>query len=360
MMLADMGADVLRVDHPESGGRPQSPNPRLELVNRGRRSAIVDLKHPDGRDLILELVSGVDALFEGFRPGVVERLGVGPDECLSRNPSIVYARATGWGQTGPLADVAGHDINYIALAGALEPIGLSDHPPIPPLNLVGDYGGGGAMLAFGIVCGLLEVQRSKQGQIIDAAMMDGASLLMTMIHGRREMGVWKETRGTNYLDGGAPFYSAYETLDGKYISIGSIEDEFYATFVAALGLDISDLPPQWDRSSWPATKARIAEIIRTKTRREWEERMGSRDVCFAPVLALGELADHPHHQERGSFVDIDGIKQPAPMPRFSRTVPEVSRPPAMPGEHTCEALLDWGIEPERVDRLIAAGAVIEG
>lgn len=216
------------------------------------------------------------------------------------------------------------------------------------------------MLAFGIVCGLLEAQRSRKGQIIDAAMMDGASLLMTMIHGRREMGVWNEIRGTNYLDGGAPFYSAYETLDGKYISVGSIEEEFYSTFVAALGLEVSDLPPQWDRSSWPTTKARVADIVRTRTRLEWEERMGSRDVCFAPVLGLAEVADHPHHRERGSFVDIDGITQPAPMPRFSRTAPSVSRPPASPGENSREALLDWGIGRSRVDGLIASGAVIEG
>lgn len=359
MMLSDMGAEVIRVDRPGTGVRVQSPDPRLELVNRGRHSVIVDLKHPDGAEVVLRLVEQADAIFEGNRPGVAERLGIGPDPCLERNPGIIYARATGWGQTGPLAQIAGHDINYIALAGALEPIGVLDLPPVPPLNLVGDYGGGGMMLAFGIVCALLESQRSGLGQVIDAAMVDGASLLMIAIHGRMLMGSWISQRGSNYLDGGAPFYSTYETKDAKYVSIGCIEDKFYSPIVTALGLDEADLPAQWDRSAWPETKRLFGEIFRTRTRAEWEELLGSRDVCFAPVLSPSEVADHPHERARGAFVEIEGNDQPAPTPRFSRTPPVIAGPPSRPGEHTRTALTDWGFTREEVGALIEAQAIYQ-
>ena len=357
MMLSDMGADVLRVDRPGTGVRSQSPDPTLELVNRGRQSVVVDLKHPEGAGVVLRLVERADAIFEGYRPGVAERLGVGPDACLERNPAIVYARATGWGQTGPLSQVVGHDINYIALAGALEPIGLADRPPVPPLNLVGDYGGGGTILAFGIVCALLESQRSGQGQVIDAAMVDGASLLMTVIHGRMLMGTWTDQRGSNYLDGGAPFYSTYETKDGKYVSIGCIEGKFYAPMVAALGLREADLPAQWDRSAWPEIKRRFGEIFRTRTRKEWEEKMGSEDLCFAPVLSPGEASDHPHQRARNAFVEVAGVVQPAPTPRFSRTTAAIAGPPSRPGEHSRTALTDWGFSQDEVGALIEAQAV---
>jgi alpha-methylacyl-CoA racemase len=357
MMLSDMGANVLRVDRPGSGSRTQSPKPTLELVNRGRRSIVVDLKHPDGAEVVLRLVEQAHAVFEGYRPGVAERLGIGPDICLARNPSLVYARATGWGQTGPLAQVAGHDINYIALAGALEPIGVADLPPIPPLNLVGDYGGGGAMLAFGIVCALLEAQGSGRGQVIDAAMVDGASLLMIAIHGRRLMGAWTDQRGANYLDGGAPFYSTYETKDGKYVSVGCIEDKFYSAFIEAIGIDELDLPRQWDKSAWPATKQRLAAVFLTKTRAEWEEILDARDVCFAPVLGIGEVSRHSHHRARDSFVEVDGVVHPAPAPRFSRTPPAVAGPPSRPGEHTNAALADWGFTEDEIEALAAAETI---
>lgn len=357
MMLSDMGADVLRIDRPGTGGRPQAPDPRLELVNRGRRSVVVDLKHPDGPGVVLDLIETADAIFEGYRPGVAERLGIGPEACLERNPRLVYARATGWGQEGPLSSVAGHDINYIALAGALDAIGDPGRPPVPPLNLVGDYGGGGAMLAFGIVCALLEVRRSGRGQVLDAAMVDGASLMMTVIHGRQLMGAWVERRGSNYLDGGAPFYCTYETKDGKYMSVGAIEGKFYSTLVEALGLDEGQLPSRWDRSSWPETKRKFAAIFRTRTRDEWERALGSDELCCAPVLGLSEVADHPHHRARGSFVEVAGVRQPAPTPRFSRTPPEIGSPPPRPGEHSREALVDWGFPPSRIESLLDEGTL---
>ncbi len=356
MMLSDMGAEVLRVDRP-GRSQLQAPDPALELVNRGRRSIIVDLKQAQGAGVVLDLVAGADAVFEGYRPGVAERLGIGPNECLARNPRIVYARATGWGQTGPLAQKAGHDINYIALAGALAPIGVSDRPPVPPLNLVGDYGGGGTMLAFGIVCALLEVKGSGRGQVIDAAMVEGASLLMTAVHGRRLMGTWIDQREANFLDGGAPFYSAYETKDGKYVSIGSIEEKFYVALVAALGFSEAEFPHQWDRSQWLATKERFAAIFRTRTRAEWEHLLDAQDVCFAPVLDMGELAAQSHHVARESFVDVGGAIQPAPTPRFSRTPGAIAGPPSRPGEHSEEVLTDWGFATDEIESLIAGSVV---
>jgi alpha-methylacyl-CoA racemase len=358
MMLADMGADVLRIDRAQSvvGGDPA--NPPADVLNRGRRSVALDLKHPDGVETLLTLVESADALIEGFRPGVCERLGFGPEVCLARNPKLVFGRMTGWGQDGPYAQMAGHDINYIALAGALEPIGRAGQRPLPPLNLVGDFGGGGMLLAFGVVCALLEAQRSGEGQVVDAAMVDGAAVLMTMFHAFRAMGIWNDERGTNLLDTGAYFYEVYETADGKYVSIGSLEPQFYATLLDKLGLaDDPEMPRQHDRSQWPAMKERFAEIFRTKTRDEWCELLEGTDACFAPVLSMAEAPHHPHNEHRGTFVTRNGVVQPAPAPRFSRTPAEIQRPPAFPGQHTDEALVEWGFDPDRVAELRRAGAI---
>jgi alpha-methylacyl-CoA racemase len=357
MMLADMGAEVLRVDRAEdvSGGDPA--HPPADFNNRGRRSIGVDLKNPDGVAVVLDLVEQADALIEGFRPGVAERLGIGPDDCLARNPGIVYGRMTGWGQDGPLAGAAGHDINYIALAGALEPIGRRGEAPMPPLNLIGDYGGGGMLLAFGVVCGVLEARRSGQGQVVDAAMVDGAAVLMTMTHALRAMGVWNDERGTNLLDTGAHFYNVYETADGKYVAIGSIEPQFYAELLRLTGLEGEELPWQHDRQEWPALKDRLAAIFRTRTRDEWRDLMEGTDVCFAPVLSIPEAIEHPHNVDRGTFVEVAGIRQPGPAPRFSRTPPEVSSPPPHAGQHTDEVLAAAGFDPDRVAKLREAGAI---
>jgi alpha-methylacyl-CoA racemase len=357
MMLADMGAEVIRVDRAENvaGGDPD--NPPADLNNRGRRSIGVDLKNPDGVAVVLDLVERAHALIEGFRPGVAERLGIGPDECLARNPRLVYGRMTGWGQDGPLAGAAGHDINYIALAGALEPIGRRGEAPVPPLNLIGDYGGGGMLLAFGVVCGVLEAQRSGRGQVVDTAMVDGAAVLMTMTHALRAMGVWDDERGTNMLDTGAHFYDVYETADGKYVSIGSIEPQFYAELLRLTGLEGEDLPWQHDRAQWPALKERLAAIFKTKTRGDWCELMEGTDVCFAPVLTIPEAIEHPHNVDRGTFVEVAGIPQPGPAPRFSRTAPEISSPPPHAGQHTDEVLAEAGFDADRVAKLREAGAI---
>jgi alpha-methylacyl-CoA racemase len=357
MMLADMGADVVRVDRAGNvmGGDPA--NPPADVLNRGRRSVGVDLKHPDGVDTVLALVEQADALIEGFRPGVMERLGLGPDECLARNPRLVYGRMTGWGQDGPYAHTAGHDINYIALAGALDPIGRRGEAPVPPLNLIGDFGGGGMLLAYGVVCGILSARTTGQGQVVDAAMVDGAAVLTAMFHGFRAMGIWQDERGTNLLDTGAHFYDVYETADGRYVSIGSIEPQFYAELLRLTGLEGEELPWQHDRNAWPELKERLAGIFRSKTRDEWCELMEGTDVCFAPVLSLPEAPEHPHNVHRETFVDRDGVVQPAPAPRFSATPVEVQRPPAHAGQHTDEVLADWGLDDEHVAKLRAAGAV---
>ena len=358
MLLADMGADVIRVDRAGQvmGGDPESPP--ADVLNRGRRSIGLDLKNPEGVEALLSLVEQADILMEGFRPGVTERLGIGPDECLARNPKLVYGRMTGWGQEGPYAQAAGHDINYIALAGALDPIGRRGEAPVPPLNLVGDFGGGGMFLAFGMVCALLEAQRSGQGQVVDAAMVDGSAILTTMFHAFRAMGIWNDERGTNLLDTGAHFYDVYETSDGKYVSIGSIEPQFYAELLTLSGLgDDPELPHQHDREQWPALKDRLAEIFRTKTRDEWCEIMEHTDVCFAPVLSLGEAPSHPHNVERGTFVEENGVVQPAPAPRFSRTKAEIQRPPAHAGQHTDEVLAQFGFDDDRVAKLRELGAI---
>ncbi len=357
MLLADLGADVIRIDRAQAvnGGDPERPP--ADLLARGRRSVGVDLKNPDGVEVVLALVEQADALIEGFRPGVTERLGVGPDDCLARNPRLVYGRMTGWGQDGPYASTAGHDINYIALAGALDPIGRRGEAPVPPLNLVGDFGGGGLMLAFGLVAALLEAQRSGQGQVIDAAMVDGAASLMTMTHSFRAMGVWNDERGTNMLDTGAHYYDVYETADGKYVSIGSIEPQFYAELLRLTGLEGEELPWQQDRNEWPAMKERLAGIFRSKTRDEWCALMEGSDVCFAPVLTMAEAPEHPHNVHRGTFVDVAGITQPGPAPRFSRTPGEVRRPPAHAGQHTDEVLTEAGVDADRLAKLREAGAI---
>ena len=357
MMLSDMGAEVLRVDRAQSvqGGDPNQPS--LDFLARGRRSIGVDLKRPEGVDTVLRLIEKADALIEGFRPGVMERLGLGPDVCLARNPRLVYGRMTGWGQEGPLAQAAGHDINYIALAGALDSIGRRGQPPLPPLNLVGDFGGGGMLLAFGIACALVERARSGKGQVVDAAMVDGAAALMAIIHGAHQSGWWKEERGSNMLDTGAHFYEVYETRDGKYVSIGSIEPQFYQELLAKTGLAGEKLPGQMDRSAWAGMKQRLADIFKSKTRDEWCEIMEGSDVCFAPVLSLTETKHHPHIQARNTFVTVAGAPQPGPAPRFSRSRAEIRRPPPHAGQHTDEALADWGFPAAEIRKLRESKAI---
>ena len=358
MLLSDMGAEVLRVDRSQAvrGGDPSKPP--VDVLNRGRRSIGVDLKNPDGVQTVLKLVESADALIEGFRPGVAERLGIGPEDCAARNPKLVYGRMTGWGQEGPMAHAAGHDINYIALAGALEPIGRAGQPPLPPLNLVGDFGGGGMFLAFGVVCAILEAQRSGEGQVVDAAMVDGAATLMAMFHGFTAMGMWTDQRGTNLLDTGAHFYEVYETSDGKYVSIGSIEPQFYAELLRLTGLsDDPEFAGQHNRGNWPKLKERLGEVFRSKTRDEWTAIMEGTDVCFAPVLSIKEAPQHPHMAARKTFLDVNGLTQPAPAPRFSRTPGEIARPAAHPGQHTDEALAEWGFGADEIAKLRETGAV---
>jgi alpha-methylacyl-CoA racemase len=355
MMLADMGADVVRLERP-TGARGVDAVP-ANVLNRGRRSVGIDLKHPDAVELTLRLVEEADALIEGFRPGVAERLGIGPDACLARNPRLVYGRMTGWGQDGPYASMAGHDINYIALAGALAHFGRAGEPPVPPINMVGDFGGGGMLMAFGVVCALLEAKSSGQGQVVDAAMVDGSATLMAMIHGIHAMGLWDVERGRNIIDGGAHFYDAYETADGRYVSIGSIEPQFYAELLRITGLPAEDLPAQMDRSQWPALKERVAALFKQKTRAEWCELMEGTDVCFAPVLTLEEAPAHPHNVARKTFVEVAGVTQPAPAPRFSRTPGEIARPPSAPAADTDEALAGWGLSEAEIAKLRSAGAV---
>jgi alpha-methylacyl-CoA racemase len=352
MVLADLGAEVLRVDRP-AASRPAWPT----VLGRGRRSVAVDLKHPDGAGVVLDLVAAADALVEGFRPGVAERLGIGPDACLARNPRLVYGRVTGWGQEGPWRHAAGHDIDYIALAGALHPIGHAGGPPVPPLNLVGDFGGGGMLLALGVVAALLEAGRSGAGQVVDAAMVDGAALLTTQFHELLAAGLWTEERGANLLDGGAPFYGVYETADGRHLAVGALEPQFWAELLRRLGLDGGDLPAQPDRDGWPLLRERLAALFRTRTREEWCELLAGTDACVAPVLGFGEAPAHPHHRARGTFVDVGGVTQPAPAPRFSRTPCDPPTPAPRPGEHTDQALADWGLPPDRIARLRATAAI---
>ena len=357
MMLADMGADVVRIDRAASvrGGDPD--HPPASVNGRGRRSIGVDLKSDAGRELVLRLVEGADVVFEGFRPGVAERLGIGPDDCLARNPALVYGRMTGWGQDGPYAASAGHDINYIALAGVLAHMGRHDTGPVPPLNLVGDMGGGGMYLAYGIVCALLSAQRTGVGQVVDAAMVDGAASLMAFFYGMLHTGFSTPNRGENMLDTGAHFYDVYECSDGEYIALGSIEPQFYAEMVEKLGLDPEDFAAQHDRSRWPELKEKVAAVVATRTRDEWDAVLEGTDVCYAPVLAVSEAVEHPHNVARGTFVDIGGIVQPGPAPRLSATPGEIRRPPPHEGQHTDELLAEAGLGDDEVAALRESGAV---
>ena len=360
MLLADMGADIVRVDRTEDAKLGMLLNPRVELRNRSRPNVAVNLKTPEGVETLLRLVEKADGLTEGFRPGVMERLGLGPDVCLKRNPKLVYGRMTGWGQYGPLAHSAGHDINYISITGALGAIGETDGPPVVPLNLVGDFGGGALYLAMGMLAGIIEARTSGKGQVIDCAMSDGAASLMTMFYGLKAMGRWREARGSNNVDGGAPYYSVYATKDGKYISVGSGEARFYALLLEKTGLEREkDFPHQHDFSAWPAMKARMQEIFLTKTRDEWREIMEGSDVCFAPVLDFDESMAHPHNVARQTFVTVDGIPQPAPAPRFERTKSEIRKPPSAPGEDTDKTLADWGFSSEEIAALHRAGAIMQ-
>jgi alpha-methylacyl-CoA racemase len=356
MLLADLGADILRIDRMQDAGLGIGRRPEFDLLNRGRRSAAIDLKHKDGITTALRLVERADVLIEGFRPGVMERMGLGPDVCLARNPRLVYGRMTGWGQSGPLAQAAGHDLNYIALIGALHAIGPKAKPA-PPLNLIGDFGGGALYLAFGICAALYERERSGKGQVIDAAMTDGAASLATLFFGLLAQGTWKDARAANVLDGAAPFYDVYETKDGKFVSLAPIETKFYAEFLEKLGLDASALPKQYDTKRWPETKAKFADAIKAKTRDEWCRILEGSDACFAPVLSLAEAPTHPHNAARGTFTEVAGVVQPAPAPRFSRTPGAVQNPPPAPGANTAEALADWGFAESEVAALKTSGAV---
>ena len=348
MMLADMGAEVIRIERKPD---PAAPNPyptlgtKYDVMARGRRPLALDLKDPQARTVLLGLVARADALVEGFRPGVMERLGLGPDVCHERNPKLVYGRVTGWGQHGPLAQAAGHDLNYVALSGMLHAMGDPDRPPAPPLNLVGDFGGGGMMLAFGVVCAMLEARASGRGQVVDAAMTDGAALLGAMMYGLRAHGSWSAARGANLLDGGAPFYATYACADGRFIAIGAIEPQFYARLLALAGASDPAFGRQWDRGDWPALKEKFAALFATRPRDAWCALLEGTDACFAPVLDMDEAPRHPHNAARRTFVDVDGVTQPAPAPRFSRTpgrAAPVSAPGQQGGQDAAAILADWG------------------
>jgi len=355
MMLADMGADVLLIDRPDDPRLGFGRDRWFDVMMRGRRSATLDLKSKSGIAAALELAGKADALIEGFRPGVMERLGLGPKVLLAKNPRLVYGRMTGWGQDGPLAARAGHDINYIALSGVLNAIGRAGGAPVPPLNLVGDFGGGGMLLAFGIACGLLEAQRSGKGQVVDAAMVDGASLLAAMFSGMMAAGRWNETRGDNVLDTGAPWYDTYETKDGKFVAIGSIEPKFYEDLLSRLGLNREGLPAQHDRKGWPALRKLYSEKFREKTRDDWCAVFEGSDACFAPVLTFTEARAHPHNAARGTFLRSGKVDQPAPAPRYSRTPGEIRGAPPERGQGGGQALLDWGFSGPEIENFKSQG-----
>ncbi|QWC56644.1 CoA transferase [Erythrobacter sp. 3-20A1M] len=358
MMLADHGADVIRIDRASGARGGSQPVSTKDVLARGRRSIALDLKSEQGVALARRLCTGADGLIEGFRPGVMERLGLGPEELLRDNPKLVYGRMTGWGQTGPYAHAAGHDINYIALSGALAHFGRAGEKPTPPINLVGDFGGGGMMLAFGMVAALLNVARGGEGQVIDAAMTDGSAVLMAMLHGMRSMGAWSDERGTNIIDTGAPFYDTYQTADGKYVAIGSIEPQFYAELRRLAGLaDDPAFDAQHDRANWPALKEKLAGVFATKTRAEWDALMEHTDVCYAPVLTMGEAPEHPHNRTRETFVTVGGDIQPAPAPRYSDTSTDPPRPAPLPGADTDAILAGLGMTGSEREALRAAGTV---
>lgn len=354
MLLADAGADVVRIDRVTAGGLALGEE-TVDVLARGRRSAALDLKHPEGAAAARRLLAGADVLIEGFRPGVMERLGLGPEALAELNPGLVYGRMTGWGQEGPWAQRAGHDLDYVAVAGALHPVGDADRPPPPPLNYVADFGGGGMLLAFGLVCALLERCRSGRGQVVDAAMIDGAALQTAMFHGLLSSGAWSPQRQANILDGGAPFYRCYRCADGEFVAVGALEPQFYAQLLDRLGLDPGAWP-QHDRRSWPAQAEELARVFAARTRDDWARAFAESDACVAPVLSLAEAPAHPHAVARAVFAEVDGVMQPAPAPRFSRTASMLSRPPALPGQHTDAVLTEAGYSPADIAALRSAGA----
>lgn len=359
MILADLGAEVVRIERkPAPGAKPASDlfDPKIDILNRSRRVLTLDLKKPEGLAAARELVSKADILVEGYRPGVMERIGLGPDACLAANPRLVYGRMTGWGQTGPLAHAAGHDINYLSLSGALSAIGEAGGKPVVPLNLVADCGGGAMLLVVGVLAALTEARTSGQGQVVDAAMTDGSALLMTMMYTLKAMGQWSAERGSNLLDGGAHFYDTYRCADGKYLSIGPIEPQFYALFLDKAGITDPDFKLQWDRARWPELKRRLAAHLETRSRDEWCALLEGSDACVAPILSMDEAPEHPHNRARGTFIELDGVIQPAPAPRFSRSVPAQPRPPVV-GASGEEVLTDWGFTPEAITGLRQAGAI---
>ena len=353
MLLADMGAQLIRIDRKTDADLGIGIPAMFNLMNRSRPAIGVDLKRPSGVDLVLKLCEDADALFEGFRPGVMERLGLGPEDCMARNKRLVYGRMTGWGQTGPLSDAVGHDGNYASLAGVIGAIGEKDGAPSIPLNLIADFGGGGAYLAMGILAALLESGRSGKGQVVDAAMVDGAASLMTMYYGLHAGGFWQDQRGSNVLDGAAPFYRAYRTSDAQYVIVCAIERRFFKALIDLLGIDDIDLAEQHDKSKWPSQTEGFEAVFARKTRDEWCDLLEGTDACFAPVLSLTEAPDHQHNKARGAFVDVDSIKQPAPAPRFSRTGSEISQAPAGAGTDVRAVLADWGLSASDIDNLAA-------
>jgi alpha-methylacyl-CoA racemase len=364
MLLSDMGAEIIRVDRAANVGQddsrvggPPGEEHRFNLLARGRRNIAVDLKNPAGVAAVLRLIDRADALIEGFRPGVMERLGLAPALCLARNPKLVYGRMTGWGQDGPIARTAGHDINYIALSGVLHTIGEAGGPPVPPLNLVGDFGGGALYLAMGVLAGIISARVSGRGQVVDCSMVEGSASLMTMMYAALASGAWTEERGKNRTDGGAHYYHVYETKDGEHVAIGAIEPQFYALLLKHTGLEGETLPEQTDRAAWPEMQQRLARIFKTKTRAKWTQIMEQTDICFAPVLRMSEALSHRHNRARKSFVEIDGIAQPAPAPRFLDTPTQIQRPPARIGEHTDAVLKDWGYSADEIAQLHRCGAV---
>lgn len=356
MLLADMGANVIRIDRTEPADLGSPADPKFNLLNRNKRSAAIDLKSTQGIAAVKKMIAQADVMVEGFRPGVTERFGLGPEDCTALNPRLVYGRMTGWGQDGPLAQAAGHDINYIALAGALASIGTKDQPVVP-LNLVGDYGGGSLFLALGIVSALLESKGSGLGQVVDAAMVDGVSVLMTSVYATMARGAWLEERGENMLDGGAPFYSVYKTSDGKHVAIGSIESRFFKELLARTGINPESVGPHHDRRTWPELRRLLSQVFSTRTRAEWCRIMEGSDVCFAPVLSPVEAREHPHLPERGTIIELNGIVQPAPAPRFSRTASSIKTAPAVPGAHTLEILKEYGFEAGEIHALRNAGVL---
>ena len=350
MLLADLGAEVVRVDRPTGTS--------YDVLDRGRRALSLDLKKPGASELVLRLAESADVLVEGFRPGVAERLGVGPDTCLERNPRLVYARMTGWGQDGPLAPRVGHDLNYASLTGAIAAIGEPGRKPVPPLNLVADFGGGSMFLVTGVLAALVERATSGQGQVVDAAMVDGVTSLLAMTWGFRSAGMWRDERGSNLLDGGAPFYDTYACADGGYVAVGALEPQFWAVVVETLGLQ--DVPEQYDTARWPELRTLLSDAFLTRTRDEWAAVFADLDACVSPVLTLGEAASHPHLQARGTVIEVDGIPQPAPAPRFSRTPGAVTTPKRRPGQDTRDVLRDWGVPDDEVAALEESGVVVQG